>query len=255
MKKNLITCITLSIALLYACKKEEELIEVEIPNSIYTDSIPANGNPKLVKANQGAFQMKGLAYGYNDLEPFMDGLTIETHYSKHHLNYCNKLNDLVKGTPLETMALEEILKNLDVKNSALRNNAGGYYNHNIFWEILGPKTTSKPTGSLAELIDRDFGSFSAFKSQFSEAAKNLFGVGWVWLIYQNDGSLKITTTQNQDNPLMPNQEFQGYPLIALDLWEHAYYLKYKNDKAKYIENFWQIADWNKIEYRLSLIKK
>ncbi len=254
MKRNILLLTAITSFLLFSCKNKEEMTEVQVPSATATDSIPAKGDPKSVVANQGAFQMKGLNYGYNDLEPYMDGQTVETHYGKHHLGYCNKLNDAVKGTPLETMSIEEILKGIDLKNSALRNNAGGYYNHNIFWEILGPKAGGRPTGKVAELINKDFGSFDTFKTQFSDAAKGLFGSGWVWLVYQNDGTLKITTSINQDNPLMPNAEVKGYPLINIDVWEHAYYLKYKNERPKYIENFWQLVDWSKVEYRLSLIK-
>lgn len=254
MKKNILLLTAVTSFLLFSCKNKEEMTEVQVPSATAKDSIPAKGDPKSVVANQGAFQMKGLNYGYNDLEPYMDGQTVETHYGKHHLGYCNKLNDAVKGTPLETMSIEEILKGMDIKNSALRNNAGGYYNHNIFWEILGPKAGGRPTGKVAELINKDFGSFDQFKTQFSYAAKGLFGSGWVWLVYQNDGTLKITTSINQDNPLMPNAEVKGYPLMNIDVWEHAYYLKYKNERPKYIENFWQLVDWSKVEYRLSLIK-
>lgn len=254
MKRNILLLTAVTSFLLFSCKNKEEMTEVQVPSATAKDSIPAKGDPKSVVANQGAFQMKGLNYGYNDLEPYMDGQTVETHYSKHHLGYCNKLNDAVKGTPLETMSIEEILKGMDLKNSALRNNAGGYYNHNIFWEILAPKAGGRPTGKIAELINKDFGSFDQFKTQFTDAAKGLFGSGWVWLVYQNDGTLKITTSINQDNPLMPNAEVKGYPLMNIDVWEHAYYLKYKNERPKYIENFWQLVDWSKVEYRLSLIK-
>jgi len=254
MKKNILLLTAVTSFLLFSCKNKEEMTEVQVPSATAKDSIPAKGDPKSVVANQGAFQMKGLNYGYNDLEPYMDGQTVETHYGKHHLGYCNKLNDAVKGTPLETMSIEEILKGMDLKNSALRNNAGGYYNHNIFWEILGSKAGGRPTGKVAELINKDFGSFDQFKTQFSDAAKGVFGSGWVWLVYQNDGTLKITTSINQDNPLMPNSEVKGYPLMNIDVWEHAYYLKYKNERPKYIENFWQLVDWSKVEYRLSLIK-
>ncbi len=255
MKRNILLLTAVTSFLLFSCKNKEEMTEVQVPSATAKDSIPAKGDPKSVVANQGAFQMKGLNYGYNDLEPYMDGQTVETHYGKHHLGYCNKLNDAVKGTPLETMSIEEILKGMDLKNSALRNNAGGYYNHNIFWEILGPKAGGRPTGKVAELINKDFGSFDQFKTQFSDAAKGVFGSGWVWLVYQNDGTLKITTSINQDNPLMPNAEVKGYPLMNIDVWEHAYYLKYKNERPKYIENFWQLVDWSKVEYRLSLIKQ
>lgn len=254
MKRNILLLTAVTSFLLFSCKNKEEMTEVQVPSATAKDSIPAKGDPKSVVANQGAFQMKGLSYGYNDLEPYMDGQTVETHYGKHHLGYCNKLNDAVKGTPLETMSIEEVLKGIDLKNSTLRNNAGGYYNHNIFWEIIGPKAGGRPTGKVAEMINKDFGTFDAFKTQFTDAAKGLFGSGWVWLVYQNDGTLKITTSINQDNPLMPNAEVKGYPLMNIDVWEHAYYLKYKNERPKYIENFWQIVDWNKVEYRLSLIK-
>ncbi len=255
MKRNILLLTAVTSFLLFSCKNKEEMTEVQVPSATAKDSIPAKGDPKSVVANQGAFQMKGLNYGYNDLEPYMDGQTVETHCGKHHLGYCNKLNDAVKGTPLETMSIEEILKGMDLKNSALRNNAGGYYNHNIFWEILGPKAGGRPTGKVAELINKDFGNFDQFKTQFSDAAKGVFGSGWVWLVYQNDGTLKITTSINQDNPLMPNAEVKGYPLMNIDVWEHAYYLKYKNERPKYIENFWQLVDWSKVEYRLSLIKQ
>ena len=255
MKKNILLLTAISSFTFLSCSKKEELIEVQVPSVNTTNSTPAKSDPKSVVANQGAFQMKGLNYGYNDLEPYMDGQTVETHYAKHHLGYCNKLNDAVKGTPLETMSIEEILRGLDLKNSALRNNAGGYYNHNIFWEIIGPKAGGRPTGKVAELINRDFGNFDTFKTQFTETAKGLFGSGWVWLVYQNDGTLKITTSVNQDNPLMPNAEVKGYPLMNLDVWEHAYYLKYKNERPKYVDNFWQLIDWSKVEYRLSLINK
>lgn len=254
MKRNILLLTAVTSFLLFSCKNKEEMTEVQVPSATAKDSIPAKGDPKSVVANQGAFQMKGLNYGYNDLEPYMDGKTVETHYGKHHLGYCNKLNDAVKGTPLETMSIEEILKGMDLKNSALRNNAGGYYNHNIFWEILAPKAGGRPTGKIAELINKDFGNFDQFKTQFTDAAKGVFGSGWVWLVYQNDGTLKITTSINQDNPLMPNAEVKGYPLMNIDVWEHAYYLKYKNERPKYIENFWQLVDWSKVEYRLSLIK-
>lgn len=254
MKKRILLLAGLTSMIVISCTKKEEMTEVQVPDATETTATPVNGDPKSVVADQGAFQMKGLNYGYNDLDPYMDAQTVETHYGKHHLGYCNNLNKAIKGTPLETMAIEEILKDLDLNNSALRNNAGGYYNHNIFWEVIGPNAGGRPTGTVAELIDRDFGSFDAFKTQFADAAKGVFGSGWAWLIYQNDGTLKITTSINQDNPLMPNSQVKGYPLLNIDVWEHAYYLKYKNERPKYIDNFWQLVDWSKVEYRLSLIK-
>src|SRR5690606_12705295 len=167
-----------------------------------------------------AFKMLGLKYNYNDLEPYMDAKTVEIHYGKHHLGYCNKLNDAIKGTPMETMSIEEILRGLDMNNSALRNNVVGYYNHNLFWDILGKNKGGNPSGKIAELIQRDFQSFDQFKANFKKAGTDLFGSGWVWLIWKDNGTLAITTTTNQDNPLMPNATEKGLPIIGMDVWEH-----------------------------------
>ncbi len=254
MKKSIFFIAGLSSFMLLSCNEKSEQVKVDIPEAKTTEAATSQGDPTTVKAKEGAFQMKGLNYSYNDLAPYMDGITVETHYGKHHLGYCNNLNDAIKGTELETKSIEEILNGLDMSNSKLRNNAGGYYNHNIFWEIIGPNAGGTPTGKIAELIDKDFGSFENFKTQFSDAAKGVFGSGWAWLVYQNDGTLKITTTPNQDNPLMPNSEVKGLPLLNLDVWEHAYYLSYKNERPKYIDSFWQLVDWSKVEYRLSLVK-
>lgn len=250
MKKSIFLIAGLSSLMFFSCKENNKDVKVEVPEANQTEAIPSEEDPATVTANQGAFQMKGLNYGYNDLEPYMDGVTLKTHYSKHHLGYCNNLNDAIKDTPMEEMSIEEILNGLDLTNSKLRNNAGGYYNHNIFWEVIGPDAGGRPTGKVAELIDRDFGSFDNFKTEFSEASANVFGSGWAWLVYQDDGTLKIISTANQDNPLMSNSEIKGHPLLNLDVWEHAYYLQYKNERPKYIKSFWKLVDWNKVESRL-----
>lgn len=252
MKKIFVTLLT-GIAMI-SCQKKEEMVEVDVPvrDSIATEA--TEGSPKDVQANEGAFKMLGLKYNYNDLEPYMDAKTVEIHYGKHHLGYCNKLNDAIKGTPMETMSIEEILRGLDMNNSALRNNAGGYYNHNLFWDILGKNKGGNPSGKIAELIQRDFQSFDQFKANFKKAGTDLFGSGWVWLIWKDNGTLAITTTTNQDNPLMPNATEKGLPIIGMDVWEHAYYLKYRNNRADYIDNFFKLIDWDQVNYRLSLAK-
>lgn len=241
--------------LLAACQNKEQITEVDVPTRDSLTVETPEGSPKDVVAAEGAFKMLGLKYDYNALEPFMDAKTVEIHYGKHHLGYCNKLNDAIKGTPMETMAIEQILAELDVNNSALRNNAGGYYNHNLFWDILAPNKGGDAQGKVAEFITRDFESFENFKTAFKKAGTDLFGSGWVWLILKDNGSLAITTTANQDNPLMPNATEKGLPILGMDVWEHAYYLKYKNNRGEYIDNFFKLIDWDQVNYRLSLQNK
>lgn len=241
--------------LLAACQNKEQITEVDVPTRDSLTVETPEGSPKDVVAAEGAFKMLGLKYDYNALEPFMDAKTVEIHYGKHHLGYCNKLNDAIKGTPMETMAIEQILAELDVNNSTLRNNAGGYYNHNLFWDILAPNKGGDAQGKVAELITRDFESFENFKTAFKKAGTDLFGSGWVWLILKDNGSLAITTTANQDNPLMPNATEKGLPILGMDVWEHAYYLKYKNNRGEYIDNFFKLIDWDQVNYRLSLQNK
>ena len=239
-----------------SCKKDKELQEVQLPDPNAVEEVTYN-NPADVKTTEGPFKLNGLTYQYNDLEPYIDAKTMETHYSKHHLGYANKLNTAVKDTDFKTKTIEEILSQLDVNNSFLRNNAGGYYNHNLYFEILSPKKDTKPTTALNEAINRDFGSFSTLNSNLTEAATGLFGSGWVWLIVDKDGKLKITQTVNQDNPLMANATEKGTPILAIDVWEHAYYLKYQNKRAEYIEGIFNIIDWEMVskKYDDSLVIK
>jgi len=199
------------------------------------------------------FTQKPLPYNYNALEPFIDAQTMEIHFSKHHVNYCNKLNAAVKGTDLANKSIEEILTKLDLKNSEVRNNGGGYYNHNLFFEILGQNAT-EPKDAILEAINKDFGSFENFRTQFSEKANKLFGSGWVWLIVDKTGKLVITTSANQDNPLMPNAEIKGTPILALDVWEHAYYLKYQNKRKDYVEAFYNVINWKKVNEKYNDVK-
>ena len=247
MMKKLLVGTFLLLAFI-SCKKENELIEVQIPDPEVETKQTAYGNPADVKVDEGGiFKMKGLKYAYDDLAPFIDAKTMEVHYSKHHLGYANKLNKAIAGTDLQTKSIEEILSKLDLKNAAVRNNAGGYYNHNLFFEILNPKGTGIPTGSLAEAITTEFGSFEIFQTKITEAATSQFGSGWAWLVVTNEGKLAITSTANQDNPLMPNAEIKGTPILAIDVWEHAYYLNYQNKRNEYLTAIFNVIDWNIID--------
>ena len=189
-----------------------------------------------------SFQLPNLSYDQNALEPYIDSKTMQIHHGKHHAGYTNKLNAAIEGTDLDGKSIEEILKNLDMNNTAVRNNGGGYYNHCLFWEIMGPNGGGNPVGSLANAIDKGFGSFDEFKSAFSNAAGTRFGSGWAWLCSSSDGSLEICSTANQDNPLMPG-ECGKTPILGLDVWEHAYYLNYQNRRPDYVNAFFNVIDW------------
>jgi Fe-Mn family superoxide dismutase len=182
--------------------------------------------------------------------PSIDILTMEVHYSKHYLTYTNNLNKLVAADPnMVDLAIEDILKKLDMSNADLRNNAGGYYNHTLFFEGMAPKSGGEPKDTLATVITRDFGSFEVFKNQFADAAEKQFGSGWAWLVVDKAGKLSVTSTPNQDNPLMPNQPIKGTPILCLDVWEHAYYLDYQYKRKKYIEAFFKVINWKKVTDR------
>lgn len=251
MKNRIVLLFAITTLGLVSCKKDKELIEVTIPEPEKAEK-QAMGNPADVKAEdeEGAFQMKGLPYAYNALEPFIDAKTMETHYSKHHVTYCNKLNAALKGTDLESKSIEEILQKLDMSKTDIRNNAGGYYNHNFFFESLAANG-GEATGEVLEAINKDFGSFEEFKKQYSDSATKLFGSGWVWLIVDKTGKLVITTTPNQDNPLMPKMEVKGTPILTLDVWEHAYYLKYQNKRKDYIDAFFNVINWKKVNEKFN----
>lgn len=236
------------LLLLFSCnnKKLTEVVEVPLPSKEEKMLI---GNPEDVKAEDGTFKMLALPYSYEALAPHIDALTMELHYSKHYLTYTNNLNKAIAGTELEQLPIEEVLKKLDVSNADLRNNAGGYYNHGLFWENMAPKSSGKPKDSLAIVINRDFGSFEGFRNQFEEAASKQFGSGWAWLVTDKAGKLQITSTANQDNPLMPNAVIKGTPILALDVWEHAYYLNYQYKRKKYIDAFFNVINWKKVGER------
>ena len=193
-----------------------------------------------------AFELPKLKYSYDSLEPHIDSKTMEIHHGKHHAGYTNNLNNAISGSELENHSIEEILKNLNMENSALRNNAGGYYNHNLFWDILSPSGGGKPNGKLLESINNGFESFENFKEEFSKAAATRFGSGWAWLCVHENGTLKVCSTANQDNPLMPGIGYDGFPILGIDVWEHAYYLNYQNRRPDYINAFFNIINWEKV---------
>ena len=202
------------------------------------------GKPSDVTANDGAFKIKTLKHNYDAFSKYIDAKTMYVHFSKHYVGYLNNLNKAVEGKPQANMTIEQLLKTLDTSNAMLRNNAGGYYNHNLYFELMTPNSTGKPSGKLADAINRDFGSFENFKKQFSDAGAKQFGSGWAWLVSDSSGKLKVGSTANQDNPLMPGMSISGTPVLAMDVWEHAYYLKYQNKRADYIEAFFNVIDWN-----------
>lgn len=192
-----------------------------------------------------AFTLPKLPYAYDALEPYIDARTMEIHHTKHHNAYTTNLNAAIAGTDLDNQSIETILTTLDMNNAAVRNNAGGYYNHNLFWEIMAPKAGGQPTGELAKAINDAFGSFDNFKTAFSKAAATRFGSGWAWLCVHKGGKVEVCSTANQDNPLMPTMEC-GFPILGLDVWEHAYYLNYQNRRPDYIEAFFNVINWDKV---------
>ena len=194
-----------------------------------------------------AFQLPDLPYPKDALEPNIDAQTMEIHHDKHHAGYTNKLNAAVEGTALEGKSIEDLLANVSSHSTAVRNNGGGYYNHTLFWEVMSPNGGGEPVGKVAEELNKAFGSYENFKKEFASAAAGRFGSGWAWLIKKGDGSVAITSTPNQDNPLMDIAEDKGTPILGLDVWEHAYYLKYQNKRPDYIQAFFNVIDWNKVE--------
>ena len=193
-----------------------------------------------------AFELPNLPYAYDALEPHIDARTMEIHHTKHHNGYTTKLNAAVKGTDLEGKSIEAILKGLDMDNSAVRNNGGGFYNHSLFWTILSPNGGGKPSGELAEAINAAYGSFDGFKEKFTTAAGTRFGSGWAWLCVHKGGKVEICSTPNQDNSIMPGVGCGGHPILGLDVWEHAYYLNYQNKRPEYIEAFFNIINWDEV---------
>ena len=202
-----------------------------------------------------ALVFEPLPYAYDALEPYIDARTMEIHYSKHHQAYFNNLTKAVAGTELEGQALESLFPKISQLPAVVRNNGGGHWNHTFFWKSMAPKAGGEPSGALRAAIDKDFGSFDEFKKQFEAAAVGRFGSGWAWLSVGADGKLFVSSTPNQDNPLMDVAEKRGTPLLGLDVWEHAYYLKYQNLRASYASAFWNVVNWPEVAKRYEEVKK
>lgn len=199
------------------------------------------------------FELPALPYAFNALEPHIDARTMEIHHGKHHAAYVNNLNNAVNGNELEGKSLEELFKNVSKLPAAVRNNGGGHYNHSLFWNIMGPNKGGQPAGALADAINGTFGSFDKLKEQFNNAAATRFGSGWAWLVL-SDGKLVVSSTPNQDNPLMDLADVKGFPVMGLDVWEHAYYLNYQNRRPDYIAAWWNVVNWDEVAKRFSLAK-
>lgn len=199
------------------------------------------------------FELPALPYAFNALEPHIDARTMEIHHGKHHAAYVNNLNNAVNGTDLEGKSLEELFKNVSKLPAAVRNNGGGHYNHSLFWNIMGANKGGQPTGALADAINSAFGSFDKFKEQFNNAAATRFGSGWAWLV-ASDGKLVVASTPNQDNPLMDIADVKGFPVMGLDVWEHAYYLNYQNRRPDYISAWWNVVNWDEAAKRFASVK-
>lgn len=202
-----------------------------------------------------AFTLPALPYASNALEPHIDARTMEIHHGKHHNAYVTNLNNAIAGTDAEKLSIEEICKNISKHPVAVRNNGGGHFNHSLFWTVMGPNAGGNPSGELADAIQSAFTSFDEFKTKFAAAAGGRFGSGWAWLIVDGSGKLQVTSTPNQDNPLMDVAEVKGTPILGLDVWEHAYYLNYQNRRPDYVTAFWNVVNWNEVAKRFASAKK
>lgn len=197
-----------------------------------------------------AFELPPLTYGFDALEPHIDAQTMQIHHDKHHAAYVTNLNKALEGNEAANLTLEQLMKNISKYPAAVRNNGGGHFNHSMFWQLLKVNGGGNPTGNVADAINRDFTSFDKFKEQFANAGITRFGSGWAWLIVSADGKLQVTSTPNQDNPLMDVAEGKGTPILGMDVWEHAYYLKYQNRRPDYITAFWNVVNWDEVNRRL-----
>lgn len=211
---------------------------------IYTIFLLLMGNMAIAQ-----FVQDKLPYAYDALEPYIDAETMEIHYSKHHASYVDNLNKAISGSGFEKQTLEQLLSGISKQNTAVRNNAGGHYNHNLFWTVLTPKRGTKPSEKLDNAIKESFSSFENFKSEINKAGSTRFGSGWAWAYVDNNGKLAISSTANQDNPLMDVVEERGTPILGIDVWEHAYYLKYKNKRGDYLGAIWNVINWEEVSKR------
>ena len=201
-----------------------------------------------------SFELPNLPYAHDALEPHIDKKTMEIHHGKHHAGYTNNLNNAINGTNMSNLSIEKILTSLDMNNMAVRNNGGGFFNHSLFWEIMSPEGGGKPKGDLLAAINNSFESFENFKSLFAKAAATRFGSGWAWLCVHPGGKLQVCSSPNQDNPLMKGVGCGGYPILGLDVWEHAYYLNYQNRRPEYIEGFFNVINWDAVSKKFDIKK-
>ncbi|MEJ7643384.1 MAG: superoxide dismutase [Chryseolinea sp.] len=232
-----------------------------IETSLKTIAITTIGSPLILQAASPnsdvlpseatalQFTQVALPYAYNALEPHIDAATMEIHYTKHHATYVKNVNEAIGADKITFSTEKEFFANTSKLSAKAKNNGGGVWNHNFFWQIMGPAASAAPSGKIAEAINGSFGSFEKFKEQFTKAGMDRFGSGWAWLVTEG-GKLKIGSTANQDNPLMDSSEFKGAPILALDVWEHAYYLKYQNKRNEYVANWWNVVNWNEVAKKL-----
>lgn len=206
-------------------------------------------------ANSPSFELPKLPYDYKALEPHVDAQTMELHHTKHHQAYVTKLNEALEGTDLAHKSLEDLMAIASKVPTAIRNNGGGHYNHSLFWQVMKPNGGGAPTGPVEPAIAQAFGTFDAFKEKFNKAAAERFGSGWAWLVVKADGRLEVTSSPNQDNPLMDLAEVKGTPILALDVWEHAYYLKYQNRRPDYVGAWWNVVNWDEVNKRFQAATK
>jgi superoxide dismutase, Fe-Mn family len=246
---------SLIIVTLVSCKKDTLVEVVDVPATPIVAIEQKGGKPSDLKAVEGAFELFLLPFEYKALEPYIDATTMELHYSKHLLPNVNALNKAVVGTKYEVMDLETILKNLNFSDVDIRNYAGTVYNHNFYFESIIPKGGGRPEGDLLEAIDRDFGSYDEFVAKFADSSVKLNGSGWTWLLSDKYGRLRIITTPNNDSPQMKGLGIVGVPLLCLDMWEHAYYLKFQNKKKEYANTFFSVVNWDKVEERYGAFSK
>lgn len=225
------------------------IIAITVIISLYAK----NNNKNERETKMKLYELPNLNYSFDALEPHIDKLTMEIHHGKHHNAYVTNLNKALEDNKISVNSLEELMANISKYPVAVRNNGGGHYNHSLFWEIIGPNAGGNPVGNLAKAIDETFGSFDKFKEEFAKAAAGRFGSGWAWLVLV-DGKLVISSTPNQDNPLMDVAEVKGFPVLGIDVWEHAYYLKYQNRRPDYVSAFWNVVNWNEVEKRYNQAK-
>jgi superoxide dismutase, Fe-Mn family len=255
MNKNQLFYLSITALTFVSCKKDTLVEVVDVPATPIVAIEQKGGKPSDLKANEGAFQLYELPFDYKALEPHIDATTMELHYSKHLLPYVNALNKAVVGTKYEVLEIDAILKNLNLSDADVRNYAGAVYNHNFYLETIAPKKGGQPDGELLEAINKDFGSFDEFIRQFADASVKINGSGWTWLLSDKYGRLRIVTTSNNDSPQMKGLGIVGIPLLNLDMWEHAYYLKFQSKKREYANTFFSIVNWEKVGQRYGAFSK